>query len=435
LSIEHAGTRFNKLVKDYQDAVLLQDAGALTAADEDAKTISAQLADVRAKTAYRPALAQQVAAAIDKFNAVQGHSRAFYGQMLENPTAMSAEAQAAIVSLTQEDREMQQTFLDLSDAIGARAFRAELDDVMRSNKSQKILALFMFFIAALVAVLTLFVMERQVSRPLRAVAKRLADGADQVSASALDVSDSGQSIAGGAAEQAATLQQTSAASERIRAMARRNATDCSSAADLVSMSQEKFGETGRSLAELVAAMDEIGRSNGKVSKIIRIIDEIAFKTNILALNAAVEAARAGSAGMGFAVVAEEVRTLAQQCAQAAKDSAQIVEESIRKSKEGKSKVDDVAASIEAVTNGSAKVKNLVDKISAASTEQTQGIAEIADSIAHMEKANQAASGTAQQSATAAQSLTEQSSLLQGIVQSLSQIVEGSRGIARAAAKA
>src|SRR6202011_3561146 len=102
-------------------------------------------------------------------------------------------------------------------------------------------------------------------------------------------------------------------------------------------------------ADMTTSMREIGASSGKISKIIKVIDEIAFQTNILALNAAVEAARAGEAGMGFAVVADEVRNLAQRCAQAAKDTAVLIEESITKSNDGKTKVDQVAMAIRAIT--------------------------------------------------------------------------------------
>src|SRR5205814_9930224 len=114
--------------------------------------------------------------------------------------------------------------------------------------------------------------------------------------------------------------------------------------------------------KMVQAMSDIKTQSDKISKIIKVIDEIAFQTNILALNAAVEAARAGEAGMGFAVVADEVRNLAQRCAQAAKDTAALIEESIAKSADGKVKVDQVAQSIQGITEGSSKIKTLVDEV-------------------------------------------------------------------------
>jgi methyl-accepting chemotaxis protein len=195
----------------------------------------------------------------------------------------------------------------------------------------------------------------------------------------------------------------------------KHSADCHSA---------NFADANKSLSELVSAMNDISASSGKVSKIIKIIDEIAFQTNILALNAAVEAARAGEAGQGFAVVADEVRNLAQRCAQAAKDSAQIVEESIARSKQGETRLDNVALSIQSVTSESAKVKILVDQINVASNEQTRGIAQIASSISMMESVTQSSAASAQQSSAAAHELAAESGLLNEIVSSLGLVIAG-----------
>jgi methyl-accepting chemotaxis protein len=150
---------------------------------------------------------------------------------------------------------------------------------------------------------------RQIGRVLRRVVSDLFRGYRQVAQAASQISSSSRSLAQGSSEQAASLEETSASSREISAMARQNSENSRQAAGLVTHSQQQIAETNQALAHMVAAMDGIETQSGKISQIIKAIDQIAFQTNILALNAAVEAARAGEAGMGFAVVADEVRSL------------------------------------------------------------------------------------------------------------------------------
>jgi methyl-accepting chemotaxis protein/methyl-accepting chemotaxis protein-1 (serine sensor receptor) len=265
---------------------------------------------------------------------------------------------------------------------------------------------------------------RGISGTLRRLAGELANGAGQVASAAAQVSSSSQTLAQGSSEQAASLQETSASSEEIRAMAGKNTENCRAAAGIVTQSQEKFSQTNQSLDAMVVAMGEINMQSGKISKIIKVIDEIAFQTNILALNAAVEAARAGESGMGFAVVADEVRNLAQRCAQAARDTAELIEESIAKSNDGKLKVDDVAAAIRTITLESAQVKTLVDGVNRSSQEQARGIEQIGSAISQMEHVTQTTAASAEESASAAAELTAQSEALKDIVGQLASLVGG-----------
>jgi methyl-accepting chemotaxis protein len=272
-----------------------------------------------------------------------------------------------------------------------------------------------------------FFVIRHINRSLRQAVNELSEGAGQTASAASQVSSSSQSLAQGSSQQAASLEETSASSEEINSMARKNTENSRYAADLVTQSQQKFVQTNESLEQTVVAMAEINMQSGKISKIIKVIDEIAFQTNILALNAAVEAARAGEAGMGFAVVADEVRSLAQRCAQAAKDTASLIEESIAKSDDGKTKVDQVATAIRAITEESAKIKTLVDEVNLGSQEQARGIEQIGKAIVQMEQVTQKTAANAEESAAAAEELTAQSETLKSVVGRLTTMVGGGHG--------
>jgi methyl-accepting chemotaxis protein/methyl-accepting chemotaxis protein-1 (serine sensor receptor) len=252
----------------------------------------------------------------------------------------------------------------------------------------------------------------------------------QIASAASQVASSSQSLAQGSSQQAASLEETSSTTEEINSMASKNADSSSVMTRMVTNSQSEFVTTNRQLGEMVSAMDEINSSSAKISKIIKVIDEIAFQTNILALNAAVEAARAGEAGMGFAVVADEVRNLAQRCAQAAKDTAELIEDSIGKSGSGKAKVGLVATAIQKITDEFSTIKTLVDQVSSGSKEQTDGIGLIRRSLSQMEQLSQTTAASAEEGAAAAQQLNAQSEALKDIVARLNSMA-GSAHLAHA----
>src|ERR1017187_2916139 len=214
---------------------------------------------------------------------------------------------------------------------------------------------------------------RGVNRVLRQFAGEMAAMSGQVTEAAHQLDASSQSLAQGASEQAASLEETSASTEQVHSTTRSNAGHCQSASAVTEQVNQQVGEANQSLGQMIESMRAISVSSGKISQIIKVIDEIAFQTNILALNAAVEAARAGEAGMGFAVVADEVRNLAQRCAQAAKDPEALIEESITRSREGSTKLDQVAGAIGTITGSAAQVKGLIDQVSNGGQEESLGI--------------------------------------------------------------
>jgi methyl-accepting chemotaxis protein/methyl-accepting chemotaxis protein-1 (serine sensor receptor) len=280
----------------------------------------------------------------------------------------------------------------------------------------------MSFLALVAGVGISWFMVAALNKQLHATVSELTQGSEQIAAAANQVASSSQSLAQGSSEQAASLEETSSASEQINSMATQNTENTGTMTRMVADSQLEFVATNRHLAEMVTAMDDINESSAKISKIIKVIDEIAFQTNILALNAAVEAARAGESGMGFAVVADEVRNLAQRSAQAAKDTATLIEESIGRSAGGKTKVALVVTTVRKITDEFLNIKNLVDQVSVGSKEQSQGIGQIRRSLTEMENVTQGTAANAEETAAAAQELSGQSASLKEIVTRLNTMV-------------
>jgi methyl-accepting chemotaxis protein/methyl-accepting chemotaxis protein-1 (serine sensor receptor) len=277
----------------------------------------------------------------------------------------------------------------------------------------------------LTVALVLFVV-RQINSALQTMATGLGEGAAQVASAASQISSASQSLSQGASQQAATLEETSASSEQISSMIQKNAGTSREVAETMLGAAKQIGLANESLEHMVVSMKDINASSDKISKIIKVIDEIAFQTNLLALNAAVEAARAGEAGMGFAVVAEEVRSLAQRCAQAAQDTESLIAESVNKSHDGKIKLEQVTAAVASVTESASKVKVLVDELDLASQEQAKGMQQVTSALVVMEQVTQKNAASAEESASAGEELSAQSLTLRDMVGRLSQLV-GTRG--------
>jgi len=361
------------------------------------------------------------------------------------PLEQFGQAWAKIQPLSREAKQKEAVALWMAEGLpAANATSKALEDLVEFNKTNgeafgavaaeagvtaRFWALTILGIAVVSGGLLAFFIVRGINQVLTQAVTELGEGAEQVSSAAGQVSGSSQSLAQGASEQAASLEETSASSEEMSSMTRKNAENSQQAAVLMNAVSQRVADANRTLADMTTSMQGIGASSRKISKIIKVIDEIAFQTNILALNAAVEAARAGEAGMGFAVVADEVRNLAQRSAQAAKDTAALIEDSILKSGEGSQKLGEVASSIQAITEGAGKVKTLVDEVEASSKEQAQGIDQISKAVAQMDQVTQKTAANAEESASASEELNAQSQALMAVVEQLQALVGARSAVA------
>ncbi len=275
-----------------------------------------------------------------------------------------------------------------------------------------------------VTVVGVFFFAKKISGAIQNAVVQMSEAATQVSAASSQVSAASQSLAEGSSEQASSIEETSSSLEEMSSMTKQNADNAGQADILMKQSKQIVERANSTLGSLTHSMKEISDASAETSKIIRTIDEIAFQTNLLALNAAVEAARAGEAGAGFAVVAEEVRNLAMRAADAARNTAGLIEGTVEKVKDGSELVAKTNEAFSEVSVSSGKVAELVGEIAAASREQSQGIDQINRAVSEMEKVTQMNAANAEESAAASEELNAQAEQMSQVSRILAEIVGG-----------
>lgn len=240
--------------------------------------------------------------------------------------------------------------------------------------------------------------------------------AEEVSLTSDQVAGASQMLSQGATEQASSIEELSANITDITNKVKHTANNAKEANRLSLSAGKEVGEGNKKMRQMIKAMSDISNSSGEIGRIINTIDDIAFQTNILALNAAVEAARAGEAGKGFAVVADEVRNLAAKSAEAAKNTAQLIEESIKSVENGSNIVDDTAISLQKIMRTTNDTITLIDEIAKSSEEQAEAISQVTLGVDQISAVVQTNSATSEESAASSEELSGQAQILKELTE-------------------
>jgi len=299
---------------------------------------------------------------------------------------------------------------------------ANKEEILESVNVMKILFIILVGAMAIFSLVTGVIFTVRLIKPINRIVAGLSDGSDQVASASTQVSESSQHLAEGASEQAASLEETSSSLEEMSSMTKQNADNANQAKAMMNEAKTVVEKANVQMAQLTEAIGQITRSSEETGKIIKTIDEIAFQTNLLALNAAVEAARAGEAGAGFAVVADEVRNLALRSAEAARNTSDLIEKTIKAVRNGNEMTVSTQEAFRANAELSGKISQLVDEIATASEEQAHGIAQVNIAVGEMDKVTQQTAATAEESASAAEEMNAQAQQMRGYVEELAAVI-------------
>lgn len=404
LRSQEATASFQRMAKGFSDAVMIQDAAGLEKAAEEGRTTVGglnALAAIKGLAPERAAEARQLADAAGQF-AEDAHKT--YAKILVNPAAMNPQKMKDLTSRTDTIK----ASLDAAKEKFSGDLRSQLSALELRSAQQRQLSLIVFgatlVIAAFIVSLTI---RKAITGPIVRVIRGVQDAASAAAQASERVALSGKSVASDAQNQAAYIQETSASLEEISATTRENANSAKAADASMREATGTVSRATRAMNDLTTSMDAISKSSRQVADVLKSIDDIAFHTNILALNAAVEAARAGQAGAGFSVVADEVRSLAQRAAEAARRSAEIIEKTMASVGNGVDQVTIAHDAFNAVSLSIVSGSEKVAQIAASSDEQARGVAHIGEAIARMEAVTQNNVANAQQTAEAASEMGTQ----------------------------
>jgi methyl-accepting chemotaxis protein len=378
------------------------------------------------------AISPEEKAIIPKYEAARESWKAISKKVVDGREADTRQGRRTALDLTlgqaKEKFEKMRDYLDQLTGINLSKSEKAREATAGTYRSTLIALLSIIGAGILIGVFLMWGISRGITKPLRGVIQGLSEASEQVASGSGHVSSSSQKLAEGASEQAASIEETSSSLEEMASMTKQNAGNASQADNLMKEANQVVANANDSMTHLTESMEEISKASEETSKIIKTIDEIAFQTNLLALNAAVEAARAGEAGAGFAVVADEVRNLAMRAAEAARNTADLIEGTVKKVKDGGDLVSATSDAFAEVASSAAKVGELVAEIAAASNEQAEGIGQVNTAVAEMDKVVQQNAANAEESASASEEMSAQAEQMKGFVLELFALVGGNNNV-------
>jgi len=376
---------------------------------------------------------------------MKNHMTAIFSKIQEGKGILeSQEDKNLYTSVEQAGRDYQQAFdenveayedgQDLTEQlrIARENFQAETETLRSLQKGEMeslqnstiMLVLVLAVVGVIVGIVVAILIVSSIVGPLTKINNNLRDGAEQVASASEELSSASQQLAEGSSEQASSLEETSATLDESSSMLQQTAENTSRATEIAQRASKASDKGSNEMKEMMQSMKQIKDSSGELSKIIKVIDDIAFQTNLLSLNAAVEAARAGEAGAGFAVVAEEVRNLAQRSAKAAQDTTDIIEKNVKMSESGVTVAQRVQEALQEINTQSNELSTLIDQINSASREQTQGINQINQAVSQMEQVTQQNAANAEETASSSEEMSAQAESLNEIVSRLNEMITG-----------
>ncbi|HBE78172.1 MAG TPA: hypothetical protein DDW65_10385 [Firmicutes bacterium] len=360
---------------------------------------------------------------------VAGPAKSLNDQVIQ--LAMANQKTAAIALVTTEAGPACREWLAaLKQAINLQE-DSNKNDLADANRTSHMMILLMTILGGCAVGLGMAVtyyITRSITKPVNHIANQLNQGAGQVAAASNQLSASAGQLSQGSTEQAASIEETSSTLQEAASMLEQTSVNTLQAVELSRQATESAGKGNIEMRQMMNSLEDMKKSSAEIAKIIKVIDDIAFQTNILALNAAIEAARAGDAGLGFSVVAEEVRNLAGRSAQAAKDTATIIESNIELSNTGVIVAEGVRKALTEITENAKKVNELMNEISAASEEQAQGVEQVTKAMTQMESVTGQNAANAEESASAAEELFAQAESMREIVAELTSLANGAKGV-------